>query len=179
MPLNSLLLLVLPVGTLPVLKDVEIDVYSYQYVFLKNHICFQNTPRRIPTGCIPESLLCLALRSQWNVPVHIVWPRGLDLWPMTLTYQIDLDILPLDLHAKIQVCMFVRSAVIARQTHTHTYRETDTHTHDVKTITPITSETKNFRPPLPESLPMGLNMAHFETRTPNIYNISIYLYDQF
>ena len=48
---------------------------------------------------------------------------------MTLTFELDLDILPLDLHAKIQVCMFVRSAARARQT--------DSHTHDAKTITPV------------------------------------------
>ncbi len=42
------------------------------------------------------------------------------------------------LHAEIQVCMSVRSAmrvVTDRQMHTHRQ------THDVKTITPITSET--------------------------------------
>ena len=37
--------------------------------------------------------------------------RDLDLWPMTLTYEVHLDILPLDLHAKIQVRTSVRSAV--------------------------------------------------------------------
>ena len=46
---------------------------------------------------------------------------------MTLTFKLDLDILPLDLHTKIQVRMFVRSPVRAR--HTHTDR--------AKTITPI------------------------------------------
>ena len=46
------------------------------------------------------------------------WPR--DLWPMTLTCQLDLDILPLDIHAKIQVCLSVCSAVRVRQTDTHT-----------------------------------------------------------
>ena len=43
---------------------------------------------------------------------------------MTLIYELDLDILPLDLHAKIQVCMFLRSSGIVRRTHT----QTDTHT---------------------------------------------------
>ncbi len=43
---------------------------------------------------------------------------------MTLTYELDLDILPLDVHAKIQVCMFVRSAVRVRQTDTHTDTQT-------------------------------------------------------
>ena len=52
---------------------------------------------------------------------------------MTLTYKVGLDIFPLDLHAKIQVRMSVRSDVRARWT--------DRHTNDVKTITPITSET--------------------------------------
>ncbi len=56
------------------------------------------------------------------------WP-----WPMTLNYGLDLDILPLDFHTKIQVCMSVRSAAIARQTQT----ETDTrcqnyYTHHVR-----------------------------------------------
>ncbi len=30
-------------------------------------------PTCIPTSCIPEFLLCQALRSQWNVPMHIFW----------------------------------------------------------------------------------------------------------
>ena len=48
---------------------------------------------------------------------------------MTLTFELDLDILPLDLHAEIQVCTSVRSAVRAR----HTHRQND----DAKTITPV------------------------------------------
>ncbi len=43
--------------------------------------------------------------------MNIFLSRDLDIWPMTLTYEIDLAILPLDLHAKIQVCTSVRSAV--------------------------------------------------------------------
>ena len=54
---------------------------------------------------------------------------------MTLTYLPDLDILPLDLHANIQVHMSVRLAGRVRRTHTHTQ------TDDVRTITPDTSET--------------------------------------
>ena len=50
---------------------------------------------------------------------------------MTLTYELDLEILPLDLHVKIQVCMSVRSAFIVRRTDGQTHR----HTHDVKTVT--------------------------------------------
>ena len=48
---------------------------------------------------------------------------------MTLTYELDLDILPLDLHTKIQVRMFVRSAV-----------RVVTHTNNVKSITPVADE---------------------------------------
>ncbi len=39
---------------------------------------------------------------------------------MTLTYKHDLDILPVDLHAKIQVRMLVHSARRVRRTHTDT-----------------------------------------------------------
>ena len=48
------------------------------------------------------------------------WPHYLDLWPTILAYELDLDILTLDLHAKIQVCMSIRSAGIARRTDRHT-----------------------------------------------------------
>ncbi len=48
---------------------------------------------------------------------------------MTLTFKLDLDILLLDLHAKIQVCTSARSAVRARQT--------DRQNDDAKTITPV------------------------------------------
>ncbi len=47
---------------------------------------------------------------------------------MTLTFELDLDILPLDIHTEIQVCMSVRLAVRV-VTHTHTHTHTDTHTH--------------------------------------------------
>ncbi len=59
---------------------------------------------------------------------------------MTLTFKLDLDILPLDLHTEIQVCMSIRLAVRVRRTHTPTDRQTDTHKDDVKTITPDTSQ---------------------------------------
>ena len=40
---------------------------------------------------------------------------------MTLTYKLDLDIVPFDLHAKIQVHMSVRLAVrVVTDTHTQT-----------------------------------------------------------
>ena len=49
---------------------------------------------------------------------------------MTLNYELDLDILPFDLHAKIQVRMSVRSARIARRTDRHT----DTHTQTISKL---------------------------------------------
>ncbi len=52
---------------------------------------------------------------------------------MTLTFKLDLDILPLDSHTKIQGCTFVRSPLRAR----HTDRQTDRQTDDAKTITPV------------------------------------------
>ncbi len=58
---------------------------------------------------------------------------------MTLTYDLDLDILPLDLHTEIQVRMSVRLAVrVVTDRHTHR------HTDDVKTITPNTSQTQTW-----------------------------------
>ncbi len=54
------------------------------------------------------------------------WPGDLDLWPMTLTFKLDLDILPLDLHTKIQGCTFVRSPLRARHTDTHTQTDRET-----------------------------------------------------
>ncbi len=102
----------------------------------KKRIRFENTPRRVPTSFFFGR--SKALRSQWNGPMNVLWPHDLDLWPMTLTYKLDLDILPLDLHAEIQVCMSVRSAMRV-VTHTHTDRHTDTrcqnyYTHHVRDV---------------------------------------------
>ncbi len=87
-------------------------------------------------GRIPQSLLwhlnrrspeddCCIVSSSWCshsgqiCPQSVFWPGDLDLWPMTLTFKLDLDILSLDLHTKIQVRMSVCSARRAI-THTHT-----------------------------------------------------------
>ena len=103
-------------------------------------LAFENTPCHIPTSHFPAFLLWQVHRrlsevngmSQWTFS----WPRDL-LWPMSLTYELDLDILPFDPHAKIQVRMSVCSAIILRRTDTQTHTQTD----NTKTITPITSET--------------------------------------
>ncbi len=45
--------------------------------------------------------------------IHIFWARDLDLWPMTLTYELDLDIFLLDLPAKFKsVCLSVRLGLL-------------------------------------------------------------------
>ncbi len=56
---------------------------------------------------------------------------------MTLAFKLDLDILPLDLHAENRksgpyVCPFGQESEADRQTHSHTH----TLTRGVKTITP-------------------------------------------
>ncbi len=84
-----------------------------------------------------SSFFGMLLEVNWMSPCTFF---DLDLWPMTLTYELDLDTLLLDLHAKIQVSMSVRSAGIARRTDGQTDTHTHRHTHDVKTITPITSK---------------------------------------
>ncbi len=61
---------------------------------------------------------CYKTFHHWYVHWHISGPDELEGWPMTLTYKLDLDILPLDLNAKIQVFMSVRSAGTSKQTDT-------------------------------------------------------------
>ena len=58
---------------------------------------------------------------------------------VTLTYKPDLDILPLDLHAKIHVRMSVLSVVAVETNRQRDRQETDRQTDNVKTITPDTS----------------------------------------
>ncbi len=63
----------------------------------KKCIRFENIPTRIPTNHNPEFL--------WQVQVSqksIERPNKYLLDPGTLTYDLDLGMLPLDLHAKIQ-----------------------------------------------------------------------------
>ncbi len=47
-----------------------------------------------------------------------------NLVTLTFTFKLGLDILPVDLHAKIQGRTFVRSALRVRQTHRHTHSQT-------------------------------------------------------
>ncbi len=91
------------------------------------------TPRRSPT----IHIWCRMYSVSYTIgnPENVFWPSDLDLWPMTLTFGLGLDILPLDLHTEIQVCMSIRLAV-----RVVTHRQTDRHTDDVKTIAPDTSQ---------------------------------------
>ncbi len=94
----------------------------YSYFMAKKNAYALKTPHVVFLPVIFPSFFfgrSKALRSQLSNPMNIFLPC--DLWPMTLTYKLDLDILPLDLHAKIQMCMSMYV--------------------DVKTITPDTSET--------------------------------------
>ncbi len=61
--------------------------------------------------------------------MNIFWPHDLDFWPMTLTFKVDLDILWLDLRAKIQSDVHLFGSDSETDTHTLTY--------DAKTITSI------------------------------------------
>ncbi len=68
---------------------------------------------------------CIQFHTLLETPKNVFWPSDLDPWPMTLSFELDLDILPLDLHTEIQVCMSVRLAVgvvTHRHTHRHTHR---------------------------------------------------------
>ncbi len=119
----------------------------------KNHICFENTPRRSPT----IHIWCRSRgRKKCHIDIFVLMPRlhcsllplplaklcipqkdvsglgDLDIWPMTLTLELDLDIFTPDIHAKIQACMCVPLARIVRRTDGHTDRQTD----NAKTITP-------------------------------------------
>ncbi len=62
--------------------------------------------------------------EELNPQKNFFWPGDLNLWPMTLTFKLDVDILPLDLH----VGPFRRES---GNRHTHPQ------THNVKTITPV------------------------------------------
>ncbi len=83
---------------------------------------------------LPDHCKCLhpgvaaSQKLHWliRLQMHLqhFWPGDLDLWPMTLVFENDLDILPFDLHVEIQGCLFVRSPVRVIHTDTHT----DTHT---------------------------------------------------
>ncbi len=53
---------------------------------------------------------------------NVFWPGDLDL--RLMTFKLDLDILPFDLHTKIEGCTFVCSALRARRTDTHTHSQT-------------------------------------------------------
>ncbi len=71
--------------------------------------------KRLLAGYIKASHSSRRLHIEMPIR-NIIWSGDPDLWPMTLTFNLDLDILPLDLHAKIPVCLSVHWSVRARHT---------------------------------------------------------------
>ncbi len=72
----------------------------------------------------------------WNFGNHVFQPGNLDLWPMTLTFELIWDIIKINASIKFQVCMSNGSAVRAltnrqcTQTHWHTHRRDRFYTLD-------------------------------------------------
>ncbi len=95
-------------GILPMASEQYLYWNSLQW----NRICFENTACRILEFLLWQVHHDNAFRingtSQWTFSDLVTLTFDLVL-PMTLTYQLYLDILPLDLHAKIQVRTSVRS----------------------------------------------------------------------
>ena len=117
------------------------------------------TDRHTQMGPIPYPRLLMLegmkLHTHWK---HLAWVASLKMtfraskksmqhpkkhslvsWPWPLTYDLDLDILPFDLHAKIQVCMSIHSYRSMRQMHAQTH----THTIPKRLHRPLTSGVKN------------------------------------
>ena len=84
--------------------------------------CFLTAPMWLASSHLQFQPFSIRLKY---LKTFFFWPGDLDLWPLTLTFEHDLDILPLDLHTKIQVCMSDRSSRrVVTDTHRHTHRHT-------------------------------------------------------
>ncbi len=94
----------------------------------KNAYALKTTPHVVALPFI-YGVECIQFHTLLATLKNVFWPSDLDHWPMTLTFELDLDVLPLDLHTKIQVCMSVRLAVRV-VTHTHT----DTQTYGLRRL---------------------------------------------
>ncbi len=126
------LLVILLRRSLPLLRfHCSVDVIPLQVTSSDPAASIASTPRLMSSLSVAFSMSIVYMPEQDLLQGH-----DLDLWPMTLTFELDLDMLRADPHAKIQVCMSVHSAGIVRRTDTQTHTHTHTHTHDVKTITP-------------------------------------------
>ncbi len=95
----------------------------YQKSYIKKNAYALKTPHVVALPFI-YGVECIQFHTLWATLKNVFWPSDLDLWPMTLTFKLDLDILPLDLHTEIQVCMSIGLAVRVRRTHTQTDRQT-------------------------------------------------------
>ncbi len=78
---------------------------------LKTHTLW-NIPCRIFLSCFPGSYISTSLRARRR--------QLLTWWPWPLTYELDLDIFPLDLHGKIQVCLYLFSR---QRSNTHSEKQ--------------------------------------------------------
>ncbi len=79
----------------------------------------------------------------WTFGNHVFQPGDLDLWPMTLTFELIRDIIKVNASTKFRVCMSNGSAMRAltdRQTHTHTQ------TGPILYPRPLTREGINLNP---------------------------------
>ncbi len=74
------------------------------------------------------SLLPLSYSSQCILTGDDFGLGDLDLWPMTLTFELGRDILMHESHSKIQVCIHICLARIVRRKDGHTDTHTDTQT---------------------------------------------------
>ncbi len=91
-----------------------------------------NTPCRIPASSITEFSFdrSIDIRPQKTMDSsnEHFWLHDLDPWPMTLTYQLDLDIRQLGTHAKFKfVCLSVQPGEWDGRTDTQTYRHRHRH----------------------------------------------------
>ncbi len=92
------------------------DVVPWRYVTSWCHAVTSHDVR-----CHDKLALCNS--PIWNFGNHVFQPGDLDLWPMTLTFELIWDIIKVNASTKFRVCTSNGSAVRAltdRQTHTHT-----------------------------------------------------------
>ncbi len=108
-------------------------IYDVEYILLSGSLPLQLsnsfTEARHDLASKARSELDASQNSNWEIPLRWLANR---FWPMTLIY--ELDILPLDLHAKIQVCMSVCYVRRVRRTHRRTDTQTDTQCQNYYTL---------------------------------------------
>ncbi len=101
--------------------DYQDDIHCCIILWLDFHTSCEYKPEKMhthwkhPTSYSLQLYYWLRVNFPRDIPLIYLlkrfWPRYLDPWPMTLTYELDLDILSPDLHAEIQIRMSVCLAV--------------------------------------------------------------------